>query len=411
MLARRLLVAAAGGAGFTQPVGGFGIPAPNAGGWTEVLGPHAVRDNERTYIGWTGGNSKPKDIEVVAFDHALSTLEGPTLLHHALSDGVESAPDSHEGPGLLVLPDGKILAAYMGHGAGSFRTRRTVSAGDISAWTTEVVKSPIAGLLTYAQVSYCSSNDRCWITYRQESGGQSYQVRSHSDDHGDTWANGSQFWQSNHANHYSAFASDGVSRIHYATTDDNPNAGGYGLYYFQMDTATGNLYAADGTTLLASSASLPAEPSDVTQLHDGSGDEYPYSLSFTADGRPVIACQSKFADPVEIFEYRWSGSAWVRHAITTSDPISPSILSVGGGLHVWGDASRFITSRMSGGELVVSEYRSADDGATWAWFADYGSGSSPVYVRDGDGLVALWFAPASSFTGSHDFDPGLAGTA
>ncbi len=399
----------AGGSGgaFTHPPATYFtiIANPDGGAWTEVEGPHAAYASGVTYIGWTGGNSKPDDIEVAAWNGA--TLSAPTLLHDNLST-VDGHPDSHNGPGVLVLPDGKILVAYFGHGASSFQSRRSTSAGSIAAFDSEVSKSPIAGLLTYAQLSYCSSNDRTWLTYRQESGGFSYQVRSHSDDHGSTWANGTQFYSSGHSNHYSAFASDGVSRIHYATTDYEPShVGGYGLWYFQMDTASGDLYEADGTTLLTST--LPASPGDLTELVATGGDAYPYSVSFTSDGRPVIACQSKQSDPVEIFEYRWSGSAWQRNDITTSDPISGAILSVGGGLHVWGDADRFITSRMDSGALIVSEYQTSDDGATWSHYADYGSGSSPVYVRDGSGLVALWFAPASSFVGSHDYDPGLAG--
>ncbi len=401
MLIRRLPRGGTGG--FTpvsNPTTYAIVAAPGGGGWTEVLGPHAAYASGKTYIGWVGGNSKPGDIEIASWNG--STLSAATLLHDNLTSP-DGDPDSHIAPAVLVLPDGKILTAYMSHNVGTFYSRRSTSAGSIAAFDGEVSQA-IADGNTYAQLSYMSSIDRVYCTYRVISGSNSYQGRSHSDDHGDTWHATTRFYSSGHANHYSAFASDGVRWIHFAVTDNDPIPN-FGLWYFKMDASTGDLYAANGTLL---TSTLPAPTSALTQLV-ASGDQYPYSVSFTGDGRPVIAWQTKGSNPVRFGEFRWSGSAWIESQIGTSDPISPSILSVGGGLHVWGDSGRFITSRMDSGSLIVSEYRSSDDGATWSHFDDYGSGSSPVYVRDGVDIVAVWFAPASSFVNSHDFDPGLTG--
>jgi len=113
---------------------------------------------------------------------------------------------------------------------------------------------------------------------------------------------------------------------------------------------------------------------------------------------------------VEFGEHRWTGSAWTDTTIDTSDPISPSVLSVGGGCHFWNDSERFITAKMVGAELQLFGYVSADDGATWSsgvQLGDFPDANSPVHVRDGPlALAALAFDGLFS---SDDFDPALLG--
>lgn len=416
MLARRLLIAAGGRATFPAPLGPDVIrAAPNAGAWTEVTGPHAWHDGTRTYIGWVGGNSKPNDIEVFArLDGGGS--EGPVLLADHLTEGASTDPDSHNGPAVLVRPDGYIVVAYCGHQATLMRVKVSNDPDDITAGFTVASAFSHTGVTwTYPQLSQLSAaSDRIYISMRGQitSGAIGGHWQNYSDDGGATWGSEYEIYRPTTGAPlvYSAFASNGIDRIDYAVTDyASDHVGGYGLWHFYMDE-TGAFFKSDGTAI---GGGLPMDQSDLTQIVATGGDAYPYSVSYTNDGRPVIACQSKQADPVEIFEYRWSGSAWARHDIDTSDPISPSILSLGGGCHVWNDSQRFYSAKMVDGLLQMFEFTSSDDGATWASRQVTHSTeqpNSPVYVVDnGPELAVIWFI--GTLGTDSDFDYGLQGIA
>lgn len=406
--------------------GTFALPAQpvpfvlfaDAGAWTEILGPHAVYDGgSRTFVGWVTGNANPNDIVVAAYVDGGGT-EGPVLLADHVTGAGTSEPDTHIAPALCINGDGHLVVAWMPHSGTAITVKIStdpIGAGWVAAgFGSPITFTPIAGSLTYAQLAHVTDGDRMWLFFRQSSGGAASLVRCHSDDGGATWSAGTVMYTATGGNLYSAFASNGVDRIDFVVTDGPPEQiGGYGLYHFWMDPTTGDLNAADGSTLVAD-GDLPAVPSDLTELEATSGgDRFPYSLSYTNDGRPVVAWQTKRVGAVVWGEFRWSGSAWVSHDIDTSDPISPTVLSVGGGCHVWNDSLRFISGKVVSGDMEVWEYTSTDDGATW-------SGNqlptvpdvlaSPVYVRDnGPDLAAIWFT--GTFVASDDFDVGLEGVA
>lgn len=406
VVARRLLLG--GGGAFPVPPLPFTVVAElNAGGWSEVTGPHAVYDGAgRTFIAWVGGNNKINDIEVAAYVHATGAIEGPVLLKDNLTGGTSTSPDSHNGPAVCIASDGHLVVAYCAHNSALMTVKRSnapIAAGWVASGFTSAITANTSGTMTYPMLASLGST--LWLCWRDRDGAGARIRRASSTDGGATWNPDAVLFEVAADFVYSAFAG-GSSRIDFAVTDKEPDAGDYGLWHFYMEE-DGDCFKSDGT----SAGAVPLDTTDITQLVPTGNDSYPYSVSYTADARPVIACQTKTEDPVEIFEYRWSGSAWARHDIDTSDPISPSVLSVGGGCHVWSNANRFIHSKMVSGALRVVEYRTTDDGVTWTQVADHGSGSSPVYVRAGSGLVALWFSPASSFTDSDTFEPGLAGVA
>lgn len=385
--------------------------APNAGAWTEVLGPHAYYAGTRTYIGWVTGNADPNDLEIVARVDG-GTYEGPVVLALNLSGGATTTPDSHIAPAVLVLPSGKIVVAYCPHQGAAITVKISNSANNI----TDGFGSPITvdfvtgGTYTYPMLAYTSANSRLWLFIRWAEASHAGIYAQYSDDGGSTWSPLGYLtdFASPTSTVYSAFASNGVDRIDFAVTDGPPEqAGGYGLWHFYMDE-TGACFDSDGTPITA-----VLTTSEMTEIVADTGDSYPYAMSYTANGRPVIAAQSKNVNPVEIYEWRWSGSAWARHNIDTSDPISPSILSVGGGSHDPGDSLRFITGKVVSGVQQIWLYTSTDDGVTWSGSQLTTTGAtpnSPVYVQNaGAELTWLWFI--GTFTSSSNFDVGLEGVA
>jgi hypothetical protein len=392
-----------GGGSFTVHLPFQVLAAPSVG-WTEVAGPHAAYANGRTYIVGIGGQSNPNDVLVYAYVHATNTVEGLILLHNALTPG--TVPDTHMGGAVLVRPDGHVVVAYCGHNGSSLVAKISTDPWDITAGFGSAITINSAGLMTYPQLSQI--NDRIWCTWRNRTGAGSASIfRNHSDDGGATWGSDENLYEVSADTLYSAFACNG-SRIDYAVTDKEPDAGDYGLWHFYMEE-DGSIFKSDGTEF---AASLPLATSDLTQIVPTGNDSYPYSVSYTADGRPVIACQTKTVDPVEIFEYRWSGSAWARHDIDTSEPLLPGVNSIGGGAHDWGDSLRFLTGKVISGNIYVYLYTSTDDGETWTprLIDTASSAPSPVYVKDaGSQLTWIWFA--SGFTDSDTFDPEIAGVA
>jgi len=383
--------------------------------WTEVAGPHAYYDAGRTYIAAVRGNDNPNDISVWAYVHATTAIEGPVLLRDALDGGATTTPDSHLGPAVIVLPSGKIVAAYCGHQASTMFLK--VSDGVSGAtWHTDGFSPPIsltptAGTYTYPCLAYTSANNRVWLFYRYLDGGNTGIARARSDDGGLTWFGGTKMFQTTDSLTYFAFASNGVDRVDFAVTDGPPDqVGGYGLWHFYMDE-TGDVFRSDGTEITP--FTYPLATTDLTEIVATSGgDRYPYSMSYTADERPVIAVQSKAAGTVHIGEYRWDGAAWDAHTIDTSSPISGSILSVGGGAHDWNNANRFVSAKMVTGSLEMMLYTSSNDGVSWTGtqLTSPGTGpNSPVYVANaGGGLAFLWFGELFD---SDDFDCTLEGLA
>lgn len=416
MLHRVLLGAVSGGGSFSPPPLPFVLfDPPDAGAGTEVTGPRAVFDgDDRTFFGWVTGNSNPNDIEVAAYVHSTGAIEGPVSLADAVSGGSTTTPDSHVGPAMVINGDGHLVVCWMPHNGSTMTVKVStdpIGPGWVAAgFSSPNTFSPTSGTFTYPQLSYCSVNDRIYLTFRRQSGSTANLVRCHSDDGGLTWSGGTIVYTSSGDNLYSAFACNGVDRIDFAVTDDEPaQAGGFGLFYFSMDPVTGDLNAADGSTLVAD-ADLPAVPSDLTELVASNGDQYPYALAF-ASGEPVISWQTKNQDPVLFGEFRWSGSAWVETQIGDSEPISPSILTVGGGHHVWNDTDRYIHGRVVSGEQTIWEYqRTAGTWDSGTQVAETGTTPhSPFQVRDnGTALASLWTIGLNA--SDANFDPGLAGT-
>lgn len=418
MLDRLLLIVGSGGA-FTPPVMPFVLfDPPDAGAGTEVTGPRAVFDGgDRTFIGWVTGNSDPNHIEVAAYVHSTGAIEGPVRLTSSpVSGGATTTPDSHVGPALVINGNGELVVAWTPHNGTPVAVKISnapIGAGWVaSGFGSPITFSPTTGTYTYPQLAYCSTNDRIYLFYRRASGSTAQLIRCHSDDGGATWSAGTTVYTSSGDNEYSAFACNGVDRIDFAITDDEPaQAGGFGLFYFSMDPVTGDLNAADGSLLIAS-GSLPAVPADLTELVPSTGDQYPYAVAFDGSGNPLISWQTKNQDPVLFGEFRWSGSAWVETQIGTSEPISPTVLTVGGGHHVWNDTDRYIHGRVVSSVQTIWEYNRV--GGFWSsghQVATSGSTPhSPFQVRDNaPELASLWTIGLNA--SDDNFDPGLEGLA
>lgn len=352
----------------------------------------------KTFFGLVRGTSTANDVVVGQWGNAGRTLDGLFVLHAALSDGLSTVPDTHNGPAILVRSDGKILACYSGHGATTVRSRISTNAHDVTAFAVAVT-STVTPTSTYQQLGEIISTGKIYNRFRGYVGGNAGLYQRHSTDGGATWSTPFEMIRMT-GNLYSQMAFDGTGRIDHVTTNRAPDAaGGFGLYHWYTDS-TGMHHRSDGTNI-GTDPSSPWTIADVTAVFADGSDRYPYGLGYTANGRPVIAWTSKQANPVVIGESRWSGSAWAHRTITTSDPIFTTALSVGGGVHDAGDSLHYYTGKLiggpldSGGSMAIYEFVSADDGATWTTGTQLSSTTDrpnspmPVVSRNSE-LVVMW---------------------
>ena len=92
------------------------------GGWCWFADPRVVSHGGKTFAGWV---KEDGSIQVGAFDEARGEVQTATL--HAKLER-----DDHDNPGLLVLPDGRLLAIYSEHCGHDMLARVTKTPGQVS---------------------------------------------------------------------------------------------------------------------------------------------------------------------------------------------------------------------------------------------------------------------------------------
>ena len=409
-LLRRLLIAGSGGS-FTVPVGfeSFTISDAPEGGWSEVGAPRGAYNSmtDQTIIGYVCGNDRPNDIEVIAWDHASQTKVGPVQLHDHLTGGISTDPDSHNAPAVLVAADGTYITAYCAHRASTMWIRRSTTTDIEGGWELEQNTTLPSAQYTYPNLVYLSDNDTYYLFWRD---GSSLYV-ANSTDGWTTLNDGPTNIYTAPGHLYFAITTNSVDRIDIVVTDTAPElSGGNGLWHFYA-TSAGTFHETDGTTI----SGLPFDTTDLTEVQPTDGDIFPYSLSYTADGRPVVGCATQQSTPIMNFEYRWSGSAWERHDVAETGPYTVGG-TAGANICIFDDATRAVLTLREGiGDLgQVDEYRTDDDGETWTFYrhvtTDAIQPAGYVHVRDAaPELKVLWME--GPFPAGDDFSVGTAGYA
>jgi hypothetical protein len=231
--------------------------------------------------------------------------------------------DDHNGPALIRLDNGKLLAAYAKHDAEPTCYWRLADFNDRSQqliWTPER-ELALNAKATYSNLFQLSAErNRIYNFIRAINFNPTI---LYSDDEAKSWSGPLQLIKigTGATRPYVKFVGNGKDRIDLLYTDghprDVPKNNVYHLYY-----SKGGFHKSDGTLIrtLEEVKTNPLVPADGTRIYDGSsatGRGWVWDLEYAANGSPVAAYISSFdgADGNDLrYRYaRWdpAGKAWI----------------------------------------------------------------------------------------------------
>jgi hypothetical protein len=373
------------------------------GAWSWFMDERAIVDSGRLIVGSVRANGTFRDntnpgwgnVELAVLDLASGDRRA-VVLHEKLEQ------DDHDCPGLLVLPDGRYLAAYSKHNQEPrVYFRISTRPHDPFAWVqeTELVTPGVKDNSGNDSFTYCNplrlagETGRIYLFHRGVGKDPNYLV---SDDNGRSWTYGGKLCISRHAySSYAKYASNGRDTIHFVATEDHPRNFDNSLYHGFI--RGGKIFGSDGKLIapLAASSNTTVRVTDLTRLYQGGPTNVAWMTDFQLDtrGRPVVLFTTQ-RDGAGLprgqggmdhrFHYaRWDGKRWVEHEIgyagkrlyageddyTGLGAIDPQHTSV---VYLSSDAEpntgRPLISAADGErhhEIFRGETR--DGGATWQW--------------------------------------------
>jgi hypothetical protein len=275
----------------------------------------------------SGGACRAGDIDIVSHD-----LTSCTTQRFTLNRNLEE--DDHNSAALLILPNGCYLASYSKH-AGDNRLRYRISRrpGDITAWQPEQVFFTAAGT-TYSNLCYLSKSNTIFNFHRDSGRGfdPNFLVWKFGSASGFSYGGhlltGPEGNAANRDRPYLRYASNGIDRIHFMTTDHHPrDLVPNGIYhgYVQWEGREYGVYRSDGARLgdLSQKDTSPYKASDFTTLLAGDMLSPVNGLRLTrgwatdieldASGRPYVLFTARVNDndvDHRFFYGRYSDSGW-----------------------------------------------------------------------------------------------------
>ena len=267
--------------GAADDVAGDLIQFNTNGAWSWFEGEQAVVDSVRGKIlvssvanaQGPGGKNRAGDVDVVSYDMATRTTQKFTL-----SSNLQE--DDHDSASLLVLPDGRYMASYSKHASDNcLRYRISAKPGDASAWQPEEIFLT-AGGTTYSNLFYLSKTNTIFDFHRDRGRGfdPNYLLLDLSKasrfSYGGHLLTGPEGNSGKSDRPYLRYASNGINRIHFITTDHHPrNLVTNGIYhgYIECERKGYGVYRSDGTRLgeLSTASTSPYKASDFTTLFAG----------------------------------------------------------------------------------------------------------------------------------------------
>jgi len=363
------------------------------GVWSWFTKPTFVYYNNDKYF--TAIDTQSGGLKIYKTSFATGELSSYTL-------NASFGTDDHNLGSILIRDsDSKILVFSCVHNDTTINLQISTNAEDLSAWGDAVSLDATLGNIYYDYPCPIQltgeTNCPIYLFYRTNVRKNYF---SKSEDGGETWASGTNFFQyidESSVEHrpYFQIARNGTNRIDFTCTQGHPSeVTGCSIYHFYY--SGGKYYKSDGTEI---TGALPIEPADVTQVYDGSTVEsWVWDIAIDGSGNPIIVFAT-FPTPASDHRYnyaRWTGSAWDVHQICTAGaPLYAAESYYSGGVTIdKGNPNIVWCSRNVTGQWEISKYVTADGGATWAE-TQITTGSSGVNIRptcaDGaTGLYPLW---------------------
>jgi hypothetical protein len=234
-----------------------------------------------------------------------------------------SGYDDHDAPAFVLRSDGRVLAAWTGHGTrNAFFTRVSAVPGDGSAFGPErtFVPSPTSRL-TYTNLHRIPGTRRILDFFRGLDDRFKPSV-AFSDDDGDSWTAGPiviDVPATVRHRPYVKYASDGEGGIHLVYTEGHPRDFDNSLYHVVI--RDGWILDSRGARLQRLENGLPA-PAAGTRIFEGDAQNvaWPADLDVDSKGRPMVAFSvqrdsaglppGKGGEDHRYFIGRWDGERW-----------------------------------------------------------------------------------------------------
>lgn len=411
----------------TDFVAGELITLNDNGAWSWFMDERAIVADGKLIVGsvravgnFRSGREDPNwgNVEL-----AIHDIAGGTTEHLVLDQHFEQ--DDHDGPALLRLPDGRILAVYTRH---AMERKVFVS---ISQPLNPLIFGPTRTIVTPGADAPPFSGDN--VTYSNlfqlKSGrilnfyrGFDYDPNyMSSDDHGKTWQLGGRLLKGlDGYGPYVKYAFDGDSTIHFVVTEDHPRNFDNSLYHGYV--RAGKVYRSDGKLLgpLAAGTDSDVNAWELTKIFQGDADNVAWmtDVALDADNRPcVIFSVQKDGRGLERgqggFDHRfhfarWDGSAWHSNEIayagvrlypgeddyTGLAAIDPRNTNV---IYISSDADPktgkpLISSADGKRHYELFRGETTDRGATWTW-TPITANSTMDNLRP---IVPKWDAPRTA---------------
>lgn len=309
------------------------------GAWSWFMDERAIVDRGQLLVGSVRANGTFRDkarpgwgnVELATLDLG-SGKKRVTLLHENLEQ------DDHNNPGLLILQDGRYLAAYSKHGQEpKMYYRISEQPGDTSAWSPAVEfatpgeKSGEGKWAHTNNVTYCNplrlaaDGNRTWLFHRGHGLDPNYLV---SDDDARTWRYGGKLYVGRDGySPYTKYISNKRDTVHFVATEDHPRNFDNSLYHAFVHA--GKIHRSDGTVVapLAIGTECEVRPWDLTRIYQGGPDHVAWmtDLHLDQDERPVVLFtvqrgsagmpRGKGGDDHRFHYSRWDGTKWITREI------------------------------------------------------------------------------------------------
>ena len=318
-------------AGDTTPfVQGKLIELNDNGAWSWFMDERVIVDRGQLIVSSVRANGRFADREKPGWGNvelAILDLESVRKRVVVLHEHFEQ--DDHNNPGLLVLPDGRYLAAYSKHNQEPRMFYRVSKEpgnpfdwGPIIEFVTPGNKGNWTGdNFTYANpIRLAAENGRIYLLHRGVSQDPNY---LYSDDNAQSWHYGGRlFIGRNGYSPYTKYASNGRDTIHFVGTEDHPRNYDNSLYHGFI--RGGNVHLSDGKVLapLATSSNTTIHAWDLTRVYQGGPSNVAWMADIHLDDkeRPVILFtiqvdgaglpKGKGGMDHRFCYARWDGSRW-----------------------------------------------------------------------------------------------------
>ena len=236
-------------------VNGNLIQFDSEGAWTWYTDERAIVDPNNGHVlvnsvGFspTVGGGSPGNVDVVDFDPATGRRVR-TRLSNQVAGNPQIQNDDHNVGALLVLPDGRYLAMYANHGNNGglgdefSRWRRSINPGDSTSWTTEQLfnwfnavpganqtGNAEAANVSYHNLFYLSEENQVYnisrsygrLSINGASQNMPNIMRYDMDTNTVEWAGQLLESEAQGYSAYPKYASNGVDRIYFTTTETHP---------------------------------------------------------------------------------------------------------------------------------------------------------------------------------------------